>query len=62
MTPSFFKNRKLQRSNCLTKSGLDKKITYADEQINAYLMAIEKDSKSEPEFKKKLEDYAHDLF
>ena len=57
MTPSFFKNRKLQRSNCLTKSGLDKKITYADEQINAYLIAIEKDSKSEPEFKKKLEDY-----
>ena len=45
------------KHNCLTKSGLDKKIAYADELINAYLMAIEKDAKSEPEFKKKLEDY-----
>lgn len=45
------------KHNCLTKSGLDKKIAYAEEQINAYLMAIEKDAKSEPEFKKKLEDY-----
>jgi hypothetical protein len=41
----------------ITKSGLDKKIAYADEQINAYLMALEKDSQCEPEFKKKLEDY-----
>lgn len=45
------------KHNCLTKSGLDKKIAYADEQINAYLMAIEKDAKSEQEFKKKLENY-----
>lgn len=45
------------KHNCLTKSGLDKKIAYADEQINAYLMAIEKDAKSEPDFKKKLEEY-----
>lgn len=45
------------KHNCITKSGLDKKIDYADEQINAYLMALEKDSQCEPEFKKKLEDY-----
>lgn len=45
------------KHNCITKSGLDKKIAYADEQINAYLMALEKDSQCEPEFKKKLEDY-----
>ena len=32
------------KHNCITKSGLDKKIAYADEQINAYLMALEKDS------------------
>ena len=45
------------KHNCITKSGLDKKIAYADEQINAYLMALEKDSQCELEFKKKLEDY-----
>lgn len=45
------------KHNCITKSGLEKKIAYADEQINAYLMAIEKDSQCETEFKKKLEDY-----
>ena len=45
------------KHNCITKSGLDKKIAYADEQINAYLMALEKDSQCEPEFMKKLEDY-----
>ena len=45
------------KHNCITKSGLDKKIAYVDEQINAYLMALEKDSQCEPEFKKKLEDY-----
>ena len=31
------------KHNCITQSGLDKKIEYADAQINAYLMAIEKD-------------------
>lgn len=30
------------KHNCITKSGLDKKIAYADEQINAYLMALAK--------------------
>lgn len=45
------------KHNCITKSGLEKKIAYADEQINAYLMAIEKDNQCEPEFKKKLEAY-----
>lgn len=45
------------KHNCITQSGLDKKIAYADEQIKAYLTAIEKDSQCEPEFKKKLENY-----
>lgn len=45
------------KHNCITKSGLEKKIAYADEQINAYLMAIEKDNQSNPDFKKKLEVY-----
>lgn len=45
------------KHNCITKSGLEKKIAYADEQINAYLMAIEKDNQSEPNFKEKLEAY-----
>ena len=45
------------KHNCITQSGLEKKIAYADEQINAYLMAIEKDNQSEPELKKKLEAY-----
>lgn len=45
------------KHNCITQSGLDKKIAYADEQIKAYLTAIEKDSQCELEFKKKLENY-----
>jgi len=45
------------KHNCITKSGLEKKIAYADEQINAYLMAIEKDNQSDPNFKEKLEAY-----
>lgn len=45
------------KHNCITQSGLEKKIAYADEQINAYLMAMEKDNQSEPELKKKLEAY-----
>lgn len=45
------------KHNCITKSGLEKKIAYADEQIKAYLMAIEKDAQSEPLFKEKLEAY-----
>ena len=31
------------KHNCITQSGLDKKIEYAEAQINAYLMAIAKD-------------------
>lgn len=34
------------KHNCITKSGLVKKIAYADEQINAYLMALEKMTRS----------------
>ena len=45
------------KHNCITKSGLEKKIAYADEQINAYLMAIEKETHNEPELKEKLEVY-----
>lgn len=45
------------KHNCITQSGLEKKIAYADEQINAYLMAIEKENQSEPEFKEKLKAY-----
>ncbi len=30
------------KHNCITQSGLDKKIAYTDEKINSYLMAIEK--------------------
>ena len=45
------------KHNCITQSGLEKKIAYADEQINAYLMAIEKENQNEPEFKEKLKAY-----
>ena len=31
------------KHNCLTQSGLEKKIAYAEEQIAAYLAAIERD-------------------
>lgn len=45
------------KHNCITQSGLEKKIAYADEQINAYLMAIEKENQNETEFKEKLKAY-----
>lgn len=45
------------RHNCITQSGLVKKIEYADAQINAYLMAIEKDDTDNKEFKNKLQKY-----
>lgn len=45
------------RHNCITKSGLDKKIAYADEKINSYLMDIEKESPVDSEYKDKLEAY-----
>jgi len=45
------------KHNCITQGGLDKKIEYADAQINAYLMAIEKDDTDNEEFKNKLQMY-----
>lgn len=45
------------KHNCITQSGLDKKIEYADAQINAYLMAIEKDDADNENFKEKLQTY-----
>jgi len=45
------------KHNCITKSGLDKKIAYADEKINLYLMDIEKGISEDAEFKDKLEAY-----
>jgi transposase len=45
------------KHNCITQSGLDKKIAYAEEQINAYLMAIEKDDSASEDFKEKLQQY-----
>lgn len=45
------------KHNCITQSGLDKKIEYAEAQINAYLMAIEKEDSSDENFKEKLQMY-----
>jgi hypothetical protein len=45
------------KHNCITQSGLDKKIAYAEEQIDAYLMAIEKDDSVSEDFKEKLQQY-----
>ena len=45
------------KHNCITQSGLDKKIEYAETQINAYLMAMEKDDTSNENFKEKLQQY-----
>lgn len=45
------------RHNCITQSGLDKKVEYADAQINTYLMAIEKDDTDNEDFKEKLQTY-----
>lgn len=49
------------KNRCVTKSTLDKKIEYADQQINAYISEIEKSqNKSDrnlKELKVKLEDY-----
>lgn len=45
------------KHNCITQSGLDKKIEYAEAQINAYFMAIEKDDTSSDNFKEKLQIY-----
>lgn len=45
------------KHNCITQSGLDKKIEYAEAQIKAYLMAFEKDDTSNEDIKKKLQEY-----
>ena len=45
------------KHNCITQSGLDKKIEYAEAQINAYLMAMEKEDTSNAELKEKLQKY-----
>ena len=45
------------KHNCITQSGLDKKIAYADERINSYLMAIKKETPVDFEYKDKLETY-----
>mgnify|MGYP003294704846 CR=1 FL=1 len=45
------------KHNCITQSGLDKKIEYAESQINAYLMAIEKEDATNDDFKEKLQSY-----
>ena len=45
------------KHNCITQSGLDKKIAYADEKINSYLMAIEKENQVDSEYKDKLKTY-----
>ena len=45
------------KHNCITQSGLDKKIEYAEAQINAYLMAMEKEDIVDDSFKEKLQAY-----
>lgn len=45
------------KHNCLTQSGLEKKIAYAEEQIEAYLAAIECQGKPKDLLKEKLESY-----
>lgn len=45
------------KHNCLTQSGLEKKIAYAEEQIAAYLAAIEREEEPDDRLKEKLEAY-----
>ena len=45
------------KRNCITQSGLDKKIEYAEAQINAYLMAIAKDEVPADDLTDKLKTY-----
>ena len=45
------------KHNCITQSGLDKKIEYAEAQINAYLMAIVKDEALADDLTDKLKTY-----
>lgn len=46
-----------RKNNCITQSGLEKKIEYADEQINAYLTAMNKSDTESSDLKEKLEAY-----
>ena len=45
------------KHNCITQSGLYKKIEYAEAQINAYLMAIAKDEVPADDLTDKLKTY-----
>jgi len=45
------------KHNCITKSSLEKKIEYADEQIQAYLAAMEKSEGETDDLKEKVEAY-----
>ena len=45
------------KHNCITQSGLDKKIEYAEAQINVYLMAMQKEDTGEEHFAEKLQAY-----
>ncbi len=45
------------KHNCITQSGLNKKIEYAEAQINAYLMAMEKEDSLNENLKEKLQAY-----
>ena len=45
------------KHNCITQSGLDKKIEYAEAQINAYLMAIAKNEVPADDLTDKLKTY-----
>ena len=45
------------RHNCITQSGLEKKIAYAEEQIEKYLTAIERSNGTDVSIKEKLEAY-----
>lgn len=45
------------KHNCITLSGLEKKIAYAEEQIESYLAAMEQQDGSSVSIKEKLESY-----
>lgn len=47
------------KHNCLTLSGLEKKIAYAEEQIEMYLAAMERNDGTDISIKEKMEDYLH---
>lgn len=45
------------KHNCITQSGLEKKIAYAEEQISVYLATMEQNDKNDVAIKEKLEAY-----